>query len=49
MIRENKSFCRMILQNLIKISTEVYKLEPFEKAIFVNIVLEVKEGFEKAV
>ena len=26
MIRDNKSFCQIILQNLIKIYTEVYKL-----------------------
>ena len=33
MIMENKSFSQMILQNLMKISTQVYKLKPFKKAI----------------
>ena len=36
MIRDNKSFCQIVLQNLIKISTEVYKLEPLQKALFVK-------------
>ena len=37
-IRDNNSFCPIILQNLIKISTEVYKLEPFKKAILVKFI-----------
>ena len=36
MIRDNKNFCQMILQNLKKISTEVYKLKPFEIAMLVK-------------
>ena len=36
MIRDNKSFCPIILQNLIKIPTEVYKLELFKKATLVK-------------
>ena len=30
-IRDNKSFCQITLQNFIKIFREVYKLEPFKK------------------
>ena len=33
MMMDNKSFCQIILQNLLKISTEVYKSVPFQKAI----------------
>ena len=34
--RDNKSFCQIILQNLIKISTKAYKLEPFKSDILVK-------------
>ena len=30
------SFCQIVLQNLIKISTEVYELKPFEMTILVK-------------
>ena len=36
MIRDNKSFYQIILQNLMKISTEVHKLQPFKKAILLK-------------
>ena len=39
MIRE-KSFCQIILQNLTKISTEVYMIKPFEIAILVKFNFE---------
>ena len=35
-IRDNKIFCQIILQNLIKIFREVYKFEAFKKAILVR-------------
>ena len=34
--RDNKSLCKVILQNLIKITTEAYNLYLFEKAILVK-------------
>ena len=36
MLRDKKSVCQIILQNLIKIPTEVYRLKPFEIAILVK-------------
>ena len=39
-IKDNKSFCQIILQNLTKISTEVYRLKPFEIAILVKFDFE---------
>ena len=49
MIRDNKSFCQIILQNLIKIPKEVYKLKPFEIAILVKFDFGGQRScFEKA-
>ena len=47
--RDNKIFCQITLQNLIKISRKVYKLEPFKKAILVRFYfLGQRSYFEKA-
>ena len=35
-IRDNKSCCQVILQNLIETSIEVYKLKPFKNVVKFN-------------